>query len=152
MSASLKYQVSDGHSWATFLATSYDEVKAKAEKWIKDGNYDPEALPCTIQYAIISDGISTSESVYVPSTMQTITRKDPCPNCQGDMTLEEDIETGYSRGIYLCRCGNQICQEGNDWVGAPDTICDIQFCGKKIDDTSSLCEEHLQQEAEEVAN
>ena len=66
MSASYKYQVSDGHSWATFLATSYDEVKAKAEKWIRCGTYDPEIIPCDIRYVIIDDeGCKSHETVHV---------------------------------------------------------------------------------------
>ena len=56
-----------------------------------------------------------SDTVVDRWATKTITCKDPCPKCQGDMTMEVNIEDGYGRGIYLCRCGNQVCQEGDDW-------------------------------------
>ena len=103
---------------------------------------------------VIQTNTESAANFVTTAATKTITRKEACPKCQENMTMEANIEDGYSRELYLCRCGFQAWHEGNDWVGAPDTICDIQFCGKKIDDISSLCEEHeqLRQEAEEAAN
>ena len=80
---------------------------------------------------------------------KTITCKDPCPKCQGDMTMEVNIEDGYGRGIYLCRCGNQVCQEGDDWVGVPEKICVATYCENKADEKERLCQECIKQEEED---
>ena len=82
---------------------------------------------------------------------ETITRKDPCPNCQGEMTMEINIEDGYGRGIYACRCGNQICQDQDapDWVGAPQKICVATYCENKAGEKERLCTECIKQEEDD---
>ena len=81
----------------------------------------------------------------------TITRKKPCPKCQGDMTMKIDSANGYGSGNYNCRCGNIASQSQteDDWVGASEKICVARYCKNKAGEKERLCPECIKQEAED---